>query len=1262
MTVVACKNPGNFGNLLRFSCSVDISESRESRWRRWPLSECIYFQNNSETLPPNVQVPFDGQRVFLVDALPSNAGTYTCIVRNSAGESRKNIHVTVLEPPEFIETQFDQNVRVISGSPLSLACLVKGFPTPLLEWRKDGQTITENVFSENGQRLKMDSQDMTTHRFTCLVSNKAGSIARDFFVQSVAPPTIKDAGDRTIVEVTEGQTAMLQCPVVGGDVDITWRRQGRTIEESEGIFTVDKTRLMLVNAQKDHEDTFTCIAKNSAGEAARDFEVVVLVAPHIKGSLVEDVEVVEGFEMTLDCDYDASPEPSVQWTKDGDSLPVTAQLLNGDHTLAMSGVTRNGAGVFRCALSNKAGSAEKTFNVRVIQKPELDGGDEITVVKVNITRPVTLECPIKDPIGVELSWSRHQLPAVSGVENVQILSGGRHLFIPSAQVNDEGTFTCTAKNQAGETSKTYKLLVQVPPTILNEGGEYTVIENNSLVLPCEVEGSPKPIIVWTKDGQPVNGLKSVRTLSEGQQFKISHAETNHRGSYACHAKNDVGSAEINFDVDIITRPAVLRGIKDTVEVFEGGIAHFRCPIAEKNFKGQVTWLYDFKPVPTNNPRFSRGHADRRLNVQNVTLSDEGAYSCRIKNDAGETRVDYKLVVLVPPSIIMLDKDKNRSVTEDSSITLSCPATGKPEPKITWQKDGEMLHPGNISSVIKSAQMVGSEIKIARIKQHDSGRFTCEASNKAGSSEQDVLVNVMTPPRIEKEGIPSDIEEVAERTVTISCPVHGKPTPAVTWLKAGRPLNQQQNIKTSANGQKLYFLSLSKEDAGRYTCVAKNPAGEDKRDFNVKLLEAPSFEGPNLVRRVQVNAGKPSILNCPATGSPLPAITWLRDGQTLLPSARHVFLDGGRQLQISNSQLEDKARYTCIATNAVGSDDLETSLEVVAIPVILGSKHEKLEVIENFRQDLICDFNHTDSPVDIEWQKAGQTITQQTLRDDSYLQIPSSGRRLHILSARTTDTGRYTCIVRNAAGEARKTFDLKVLVPPSINELSSSESLQNVIPGSRLSLDCIVDGDPFPEISWTRDDVPIEDGESYKIINQKETVVITNVDGQSAGKYTCHARNKAGNATRDFVVRLTGPPVIDQGAEQLDMIVGDTMSITCRVVSGTGNLTVSWIIDGKPVPNGVLSPTVEVLDRRVEVSNARLSDAGKYICVARNEAGEARKTFDLSVLEVPRFLDMTNVNPSIIIGRPLILDCSVSGTPKPTITWMKVRGKSNAGSL
>uniref|UniRef100_A0A0K0DQ12 Ig-like domain-containing protein n=1 Tax=Angiostrongylus cantonensis TaxID=6313 RepID=A0A0K0DQ12_ANGCA len=459
--------------------------------------------------------------------------------------------------------------------------------------------------------------------------------------------------------------------------------------------------------------------------------------------------------------------------------------------------------------------------------------------------------------------------------------------------------------------------------------------------------------------------------------------------------------------------------------------------------------------------------------------------------------------------------------------------------------------------------------------------------------------------------------------------------------------------------------------------------------------------------------------------------WLKEVRTERPPySLHCLYNSGRSFRYNPQQdllfYMEYCRYTCIATNAVGSDDLETSLDVVSVPVILGNKYEKREVIENFREDLTCELNNTDSSFDIEWQKAGQTITQQTLRDDNYLQrgpqilegfeLALKFLLYHIMNYLHRHF-RYTCIVRNAAGEARKTYDLKVLVPPSINELSSSESLQNVIPGSQMSLDCVVDGDPFPEIKWTHNDVPIQDGDHHKIISQKETMVITSVDGKSSGKYTCLASNKAGNASRDFVVRLTalftdvfqpqymntqrhgqkshvrhlrqrfsksafdhalnvGPPVIDQGVEQLEVIVGDTLNLNCRVVSGIGNVTVSWIIDGNPVTNGVLSPSVEVLDRRVEVSNARLSDAGKYVCVASNEAGEARKTFDLSVLgmlplylyleqekswksvflcfsEMPRFLDMTNLNQSIIIGRPLTLDCSVTGTPKPTITWMKV---------
>ncbi|GMT31155.1 hypothetical protein PFISCL1PPCAC_22452 [Pristionchus fissidentatus] len=1212
----------------------------------------VWSYNGSPSLPANAQVPFGGRRLFIMDSNADNAGFYECLVRNSAGDSGKKIQVDVLVPPEFTEAQFDQNVQVTAGQPLSLACRSSGSPNPVVEWKKDGETLSAGVnLSEDGQLINMEAAE--SGRYTCIVKNKAGTISRDFFVQSIAKPVFNESGDRTLVEVMEGQTATLTCPVAANsDVTIEWRRQGRSITSSDVNVALDKTRLVIVNAQKEHEDAYTCIAKNQAGSAVREFDVIVLQPPRIRGALVEDIHVVEGSEMTLSCEHDGSPAPNVAWTKDGAAMVEEAKLLNEEKTASIADVSGAHSGVYKCALSSKAGAAEKTFNVRVVQKPDLGASNEMTTVEVLLNRPITFECPVKDPIGVDLSWTRHELPVTSGLENVQLLAGGRHLHIAGVKTEDEGTFECLARNEAGEAKKAYKLVVLVPPTIINPGGEYTVIENNSLVLPCEVEGTPNPTITWSKDGNPANALHSVTVLSNGQHFKISHADLGHKGSYSCHVSNKVGNAEISFDVDVITRPTVAQGIKETIEVIQTETAYLKCPVEGRNFK-EIDWLYESKPLDMSSGRYSVSQEGRKLHVQNSTLRDEGAYSCRIKNDAGVTSVNFKLIVLVPPEIVMLDKDKNRAVKENSTVTLSCPATGKPEPEITWLKDGEVLTEENIEALVTTATLRGNEIKIARINSKDAGRFTCEAKNKAGSAEQDVTITVSTLPRIERGGIPSEVSEVADRTVTLACPVYGKPQPTVTWLKSGRPLDgDEQHVKTSANGQKLYLLKLSKEDAGSYTCVAKNPAGESKRDFSVKLLEPPSFSGPNLVRQQRINAGKPTILTCPATGSPPPSITWLRDGQTITASPRHIFTDGGRQLTIADTQKTDQARYTCIATNPVGSDDLETTLEVINVPTIVGPPHEKQEVVVNNGIDLFCEVNDTEVQMEVEWQRDGETITQETLRGDAYLQIPPSGRRLHILSARPEDAGRYSCIVRNPAGESRKSFDLKVLVPPTIDESLSTPALITAIPGELITIDCEVHGSPPPTIIWKLNNEPVGESADIGFSPGNHSIYVKDARESDAGRYTCEASNEAGTVHKDFVVRLTGPPVIDQGMELLDMSVGDTMTLTCLVTAGTGNLSVAWEVNGKPVSNGNVSSTVEVADRRIKISDARLSDSGRYVCIAQNEAGEARKTFDLSVLEPPRFLDLSNVKPSIIVGRPLVLDCSVTGTPKPTVIWTK----------
>lgn len=76
--------------------------------------------------------------------------------------------------------------------------------------------------------------------------------------------------------------------------------------------------------------------------------------------------------------------------------------------------------------------------------------------------------------------------------------------------------------------------------------------------------------------------------------------------------------------------------------------------------------------------------------------------------------------------------------------------------------------------------------------------------------------------------------------TISCPAFGRPLPAVTWFRAGRPLESSANVHFTAGGQKLHFVRVEDDDLSRYTCVARNPAGEDKRDFTLQALGETKF--------------------------------------------------------------------------------------------------------------------------------------------------------------------------------------------------------------------------------------------------------------------------------------------------------------------------------------------------------------------------------------------------------------------------------------
>ncbi|UYV65935.1 unc-22 [Cordylochernes scorpioides] len=568
--------------------------------------------------------------------------------------------------------------------------------------------------------------------------------------------------------------------------------------------------------------------------------------------------------------------------------------------------------------------------------------------------------------------------------------------------------------------------------------------------------------------------------------------------------------------------------------------------------------------------------------------------------------------------------------EGQSAKFYCRVIAVAPPTLTWYRDNMEL---KLSvKYMKRYQENDYYFFINRCKVDDRGEYIIRAENAYGYREEPVFLNV--------QAVPHDIphvkldEPVRTRMpykyklwqeppdsapcftfhlrhrliqtglgVKLLCCLSGKPTPEVKWFKDGKELSKFEYAMSHADGVvTLEIPGVTKEDAGKYSCIATNSLGQDETNCQIMVEE----------RKVP-STGKSAILVAPTgvssattTSSSLhteSTDTYHRDYHRYsTKSSDHSYSSSSYTSKASSYHSSRLSTDYLTATSARYSSPSRYSSRLSPAPT---SRYSPAPASSRYSPAAAVPAKRTQKPYGAKKDSTGTTPRSRSATKE----LESK----HILFF-----PMYISPVRLAVPE-----DKQMLAPQFTQKLADLK----VKDGEALLLKCQVQGDPEPQVEWYKNGELLRSSDivDLKYKNGVASLSIGEVYPEDEGEYLCKATSSLGSVstrcklailpmdTAEAAVKAgVKPPRITQHLKSQVINDGDPVTLEC-IIKGPSKFDVVWLHNDKEIKSSKDFQYRNEGERyQLNIAEIYPEDAGIYTCEAFNDVGEAFSSCNLVV--------------------------------------------------